>query len=86
MVKIVAISTQGTTELHYAAIRGDVEAVKRLLSTSNVNINSRANVSLHFTHCLVRKLRTLESRRNPELSALEHGFCPVLCTQSQYVL
>ncbi|CAI8046100.1 Ankyrin repeat domain-containing protein 17, partial [Geodia barretti] len=32
--------TQGRTELHDAAERGDVEVVERLLSTS-VNINSR---------------------------------------------
>ena len=42
------ISKQGTTELHYAALRGEVEAVKRLLSTSSVNINSRADVSVHW--------------------------------------
>ena len=58
-LKNVAFSTQGTTELYYAAIRGDVEAVKRLLSTSSVNINSRIDVSLHCTHCVVVQTSSL---------------------------
>ncbi|CAI8036815.1 TNF receptor-associated factor 4 [Geodia barretti] len=40
------VSTQGRTELHDAAERGDVDAVERLLSTS-VNINSRTEDEGH---------------------------------------
>ena len=49
----VSPSSQGRTELHDAAERGDVEAVERLLSTS-VNINSRIeDVRLSTSECVV---------------------------------
>ena len=45
--------TQGRTELHDAAERGDVEAVERLLSTS-VDINYRTeDVRLSTSECVV---------------------------------
>ena len=57
-----------------------MEAVKRLLSTSSVNINSRADVSQHCTHCVVwldaesRELRTLESHRGVSYRCQSMGF------------
>ncbi|CAI8028796.1 Ankyrin-3, partial [Geodia barretti] len=44
--RYLQVSTQGRTELHNAAERGDVEAVERLLSTS-VNVNSRTEDEGH---------------------------------------
>ena len=49
----LCLYAQGRTELHDAAVRGDVEAVERLLSTS-VNVNSRTeDVRLSTSECVV---------------------------------